>query len=299
MLTETHPFTSPSDSPIPVLASTRLEVRHRDGLLWAADCQYGQALAGDMPPRPLPPSPKPPMRYEGPITPESAAEGIRLAYSNALGLLSDAKLLFEHGRFARSAALSVLALEEFGKVSEIVGIVELDPTETTLLRQAWRLGFRSHQSKNSALSETQFLISVSRQEGRAAAEKLTMEEMGGALVKNEHTAWLERTKQLMLYVECLGKTPVWSSPSSRFNQKRAEAFLTLARSVAVAAKESMQEHTPEMIATLAKHTRPVDKADFPALVAALKEAYKEGAARGYVSNEYVADMLQFLSPSNK
>ena len=34
---------------------------------------------------------------------------------NARSLLSDAELLFEHGRYARAAALAVLAVEEVGK----------------------------------------------------------------------------------------------------------------------------------------------------------------------------------------
>jgi AbiV family abortive infection protein len=34
---------------------------------------------------------------------------------NARSLLSDAELLFDHGRYARAAALSVLAVEEVGK----------------------------------------------------------------------------------------------------------------------------------------------------------------------------------------
>jgi len=34
---------------------------------------------------------------------------------NARSLLSDAELLFDHGRYARAAALAVLAVEEVGK----------------------------------------------------------------------------------------------------------------------------------------------------------------------------------------
>jgi len=48
---------------------------------------------------------------------ETSARSIALksVKRNALQLVSDAELLFDHGRYARAAALAVLAVEEVGK----------------------------------------------------------------------------------------------------------------------------------------------------------------------------------------
>jgi AbiV family abortive infection protein len=48
---------------------------------------------------------------------ELLQETARRVRQNAEALLADAELLFEHGRYARAAAMAVLALEELGKTS--------------------------------------------------------------------------------------------------------------------------------------------------------------------------------------
>lgn len=49
------------------------------------------------------------------VTPELAREGGLLAYDNAVSLMSDAWVLFEHERFPRLYALAQMASEELGK----------------------------------------------------------------------------------------------------------------------------------------------------------------------------------------
>ena len=49
-------------------------------------------------------------QYQGELSPKSASEGIKLAYENALDLLSDAELLLTHDRFERCVSLSILAI---------------------------------------------------------------------------------------------------------------------------------------------------------------------------------------------
>jgi hypothetical protein len=78
-------------------------------------------------------------QYKGKLTPKQAAEGIRAAVENSASLLADAKLLFDNERFERSVALSVLAIEEAGKISIIRSILlEDDPSELKKSWQAYR-----------------------------------------------------------------------------------------------------------------------------------------------------------------
>ena len=65
-------------------------------------------------------------QYNQKLTPEKAAEGINAIISNAHSLIDDAELLYEHGRYERAAALSILAVEEAGKVSIIRSILMED-----------------------------------------------------------------------------------------------------------------------------------------------------------------------------
>ncbi|PIQ22307.1 MAG: hypothetical protein COW65_03890 [Cytophagales bacterium CG18_big_fil_WC_8_21_14_2_50_42_9] len=65
-------------------------------------------------------------QYQGELSPKSASEGIKLAYENALDLLSDAELLLTHDRFERCVSLSILAIEESGKSTIIRGLLLAD-----------------------------------------------------------------------------------------------------------------------------------------------------------------------------
>jgi AbiV family abortive infection protein len=55
-------------------------------------------------------------QYNQKLTPESAAKGITAALENAKSLLQDAILLYDNGRYERSAALAILAIEEAGNL---------------------------------------------------------------------------------------------------------------------------------------------------------------------------------------
>lgn len=56
---------------------------------------------------------------KGPLTPEQAAEGAYLCFVNTNELLIDARLLAKEGRLCRALSITILALEELAKISEL------------------------------------------------------------------------------------------------------------------------------------------------------------------------------------
>src|SRR5712691_4024848 len=89
----------------------------------------------------------PPQQYVGFLTPGQASTGIAAAISTARGLLADAELLLENERWQRATALSILAIEEMGKV-EILRSILLARGKEEMVAE-WR-AYRSHVRKNVA-----------------------------------------------------------------------------------------------------------------------------------------------------
>lgn len=57
--------------------------------------------------------------HRDPLFPRQIADGMHACYSNAVGLLDDARLLVSHARPARALSLSILALEELAKITMV------------------------------------------------------------------------------------------------------------------------------------------------------------------------------------
>jgi AbiV family abortive infection protein len=85
--------------------------------------------------------------YRGPLTCGQAAAGITAARANAQELLDEAKLLARAKRWARAAALAILAIEEVGKVP-IIRMLLLAGSDNELA-DTWR-DFVRHTSKNGS-----------------------------------------------------------------------------------------------------------------------------------------------------
>jgi AbiV family abortive infection protein len=62
-------------------------------------------------------------QYRGELNAESAAKGMDFAFQNAISLLDDAVLLYNNNRYERAFSLSILAIEEVGKLSIIREII--------------------------------------------------------------------------------------------------------------------------------------------------------------------------------
>lgn len=54
-----------------------------------------------------------------PLTLDETAEGLTACYLNGLYLLDDARLLGNHNRIPRALSLTILALEELAKISDL------------------------------------------------------------------------------------------------------------------------------------------------------------------------------------
>ena len=84
-------------------------------------------------------------RYRGRLTPEGVVAGMNAARNNPLRLLSDAELLFEHGRYPSAVVLAILSIEETGKLA-ILRMMALE-SDRDKVEQVWA-DYRSHRKKN-------------------------------------------------------------------------------------------------------------------------------------------------------
>lgn len=89
-----------------------------------------------------------PRPYGGALTPLQAASAMQAARLNARDLLETAELLYSLKRFAHSAALSTLALEEAGKLPILQGIFLGVGGDQSKL---WR-AYRRHQAKTRTIT---------------------------------------------------------------------------------------------------------------------------------------------------
>lgn len=91
-------------------------------------------------------------RFKGkPLDKKQIATAMHLCYVNARALLDEAKLLKENGRNARAISLTILALEEFGKIPLIYDMIVYEARDTNAWREFWR-AFRSHRTKQIVFS---------------------------------------------------------------------------------------------------------------------------------------------------
>ena len=111
---------------------------------------------------------------------------------NAAALLNDAEFLFEHGRYARAAALAVLAGEEAGKF----WLVKFDP--------AWQQKFHLHPAKLSTTARFQLAEAT----GVISKSTRDLRDTYNAVPDHpEYTAWVKRAqafaskKEAGLYVD--------------------------------------------------------------------------------------------------
>jgi AbiV family abortive infection protein len=81
--------------------------------------------------------------YETPV--EFIADGAEACWSNAVDLVESAKQMKEHGRNGLAVSLSVLALEEVGKLCLVDGLLFAKPGDER--RGLYEKGFRSHAVK--------------------------------------------------------------------------------------------------------------------------------------------------------
>ncbi len=89
-------------------------------------------------------------RYQGRLTHEQVAEGVRLAQENAVRLLNAARLLLHSGYASIAMSLSILAVEEQGKIKILQKIG--DATDADEINDLW-FQYHNHISKTTAFTE--------------------------------------------------------------------------------------------------------------------------------------------------
>lgn len=217
--------------------------------------------------------------YSGRLTVEQAADGIAAALANARSLVADATLLLNHGRWPRCAALSILAIEEAGKV-EILRALLFAGSEQEVKEQ-WRF-YRSHTKKNWMGAFLDFVT-----------PSPTIEDFRGLFDPNaEHPQLLDSVKQLAFYSDCLGKAH-WSIPIEVIDEAIARRLHATA---AMAAPDSDPPITSlGELRLWVKHLKPVWGRNMLAMKEAMIACYQEAGELGVLRGQSsVEDAVRFL-----
>ena len=213
--------------------------------------------------------------YRGRLDASQVATGINAAIENAKRLADDASLLLEVGRFPTAASLSILSIEESGKVSILRALsVAIDEKEVL---SAWK-DYRSHVMKNVAWILPQLVVQGARK----------LDDLKPIFSKDsEHPYLLDQVKQLGFYTDCLGKAH-WTLPNEVIDEKLARTLVQTAKLLAKGKQISKKE-----IELWMKHIGPVWKKDPAWMKQALVNWYAEMQQQG-LATEGNNKMQQFI-----
>jgi AbiV family abortive infection protein len=158
--------------------------------------------------------------YRGYIPAEQIVRGMEVIDRNSREILDDAKLLLENGRYARALSLSVIALEESAKKSELLALYAVQ-ANGKLRKRFWQ-EYRSHTSKSSFL--------VRREAIRGAFEGQSIEQKAERIGKI-----MDLYKQLGFYADSYETDEgdkSWFTPSKSVTPDMAkETFKMISRQV--------------------------------------------------------------------
>lgn len=201
-------------------------------------------------------------QYRGRISVTEATRGISCARKNAQRLVADAELLLANERYASALALSVLSIEEAGKVSILRALVLARSEEEA--KGDWK-EYRSHTSKNRLWPIVEFVLKGARK----------LDDFRALIAEDaDHPALLDQLKQLAFYTDCLGKRH-WSVPSEVIEQDLASIIVRTAKLLAVDV-----EITEREIELWVQHVGPVWKQSKEIMEKALVDWYAALQAEG-------------------
>lgn len=228
--------------------------------------------------------------YVGALTPQQAEAGIGVAVQNASELLEDAKLLLNHGRWPRSASLSILAVEEIGKVSLLRGLLLCDsPTD---LNGAWRR-YRTHTKKNVLGMLPSLFKRLVRLRGQK--KDFLIEDFRPLFDGSSNfPRMLESIKQIGFYSDCLGNVH-WNLPRNSISEGLARTLLRTAEILISAIDSAAMETAPELEIWV-KHLKGIwPRANMLVMKQALLQCYQEASKLGVLrGNQSPEDMVKFL-----
>lgn len=213
--------------------------------------------------------------YKGWLTAEQVAAGMTAAAENAAGLVADAELLLEKGRFATAVSLSALAIEESGKISILRSIAVAKSEDE--VKAYWR-DYRSHTRKNASWIFLELFANGARQ----------LEHFKCMFFDDsDHTAMLDNLKQLGFYTDCLGKAH-WARPKEVINEALARKIVSATKIMARPTTHSTRE-----VELWIQHIGPVWKQEMALMKQAVIDwqsaMHKEG-----LSNTTADDMKNFV-----
>lgn len=159
-------------------------------------------------------------QFNGTVSYEEAALGIETTVLNAKELLEDAKLLFENKRYPRSIAISILAIEEIGKIERIKELL----LSKQKIHSLWK-EVRSHKAKNFL-----WLFPRLKEDGinnTAIIKSFTTKE-------SDSVKFLDQLKQICFYSEAIAtqvKSCEWWLPSQITDKEVAGFYITNAHKI--------------------------------------------------------------------
>ena len=213
--------------------------------------------------------------YKGKLTPAQIAKGINAAKRNAKRLLDDAKLLLEAKRYPSAASLSILSIEESGKVTVLRSIALARNDKE--IKDCWK-DYRSHTKKNVAWLLPQLVAQGARR----------LDDFQPLFDENsDHPYVLDQLKQIGFYTDCLGNSH-WSIPEEVIDEQLARMLVKIA---SIFAKDT--ETTPKEIELWIKHIGPVWMSNAAWMKKALANWYTEMQQHGLVS-EGENEMEKFI-----
>ena len=166
--------------------------------------------------------------FIGRLSPEKIAQGMNYARLNAIRLAEDAETLLNLDRFPSACALSILSIEESGKISILRGIsIAKSDDEITRL---WK-DYRSHTKKNIMWLFPDLVIKGGR---RLDDFKPIIDPSA------EHPYLIDQIKQLSFYTDCLG-TGHWLIPSEIIDKDLASHLVLTAKTLSKGSEITTKE----------------------------------------------------------
>lgn len=154
--------------------------------------------------------------YRGNLTAAQVAAGINAAADNARRLCEDANILLTAGRFPAAASLSIIAIEELGKMAilEALAVARSDSE----IKERWN-DYHTHTKKNAHRIFNKLVEKGAKKfdDLKAIFDK-----------ESDHPYRLDNTKQIAFYTDCLGEAK-WSIPSKVIGEQLATNLVKFAK----------------------------------------------------------------------
>lgn len=159
---------------------------------------------------------------------EEITDGMNAALGNARRLIRDAELLFENERYPSALSLSILSIEEAGKIPILRNLLTC-PNDRA--KELWK-DYRSHRAKNTAWVVPQLVQNGAR----------TLYGLREALnAAGEHTAILDILKQISFYTDFVGKRN-WTKPADVIDKNLAQTILQTAKILVKDGEVTLEEN---------------------------------------------------------